>query len=193
MLLTSPQTKTQPARQSENVSDRFPASACCANSSPLPGCNGQQAEALYIAAESGEPRKESSGAHCPSDAHSNPLTEQDINAAALPDTLGRSMPASCEGAAADVTQQRAHLAAAHEGGTACRQLVTAATPQPRQTDARAVPTAKHPAPAAWHSVRHGDGSMRNDQHHDAISAAASPGERRRWEQRIGAALQRAQV
>src|SRR5207237_66716 len=105
-------------------------------------------------------------------------------------TLCKGRPAACEGAAADGTQQPAHSAAEHEGGTVCRQLVTVATPQPRQTDARAVPTAKHPVPIAWHTVRHSDGSMSDDQHNMAVSVAASPEERRRWEQRIGAALQR---
>ena len=193
LLLTSPQSKTQPPRQSDHLADRFPATDCCGSSSPLHGCSGQQAEALHIVATCGDPQRKSSGAHSPSDAQSKPLTEQDINAGASPDMLCRGRPAPCEGVAADCTQQPAHPAAAHEGGTACRQLSIAATPRPRQTDARAVPTAKHPAPTAWHSVRHGDGSMCDNQHHDAISAAASPGERRRWEQRVGAALQRTQV
>ena len=148
---------------------------------------------MHIAAVCGEAHKVSSGAHTPGDARGDPLGAQDINATTSPGTLCRGRPASCEGAAADGTQQPAHSAAAHEGGTACRQLVIVATPQPRQTDARAVPTAKHPAPTAWHSVQHSDGRMCEDQNYVAMNVAASPGERRRWEQRIAAALQRAQV
>ena len=195
LLLTSPQSKAQLARRSDDVADRFSATAWCASNTALHSCSGQQADATHVASVFGEPPKNSSGAHSPSGTKGGPLGEQDINAELSPDMLCRGKPASCEAAAAACMQQPAHSAAAYEGGTACRQLVTVATPQPRQTDARAVPTAKHPAPAVWHSLRHSNGMCIDLGHagEGAGDAPTSPGERRRWEQRIGTALQRAQV
>lgn len=141
------------------------------------------------------------GAGCP---HSQPFTQKDQNAglAAAPDLLGGGGGANTACTAANADQlQRAELAteqpvALHGAAVTCRELIVAATPRPRDPDARAIPTARHRAPAGLQL--HTDSSGSGEETlgavgADAMPAVTSPGERRRWELRLSAATQRAQV
>ena len=197
-LLTSPQGKTQLAQQSEEIAEHIPAPFHPAVSSPLRGHSAWQHSGPSVATCCAGPEEAIKRASSPPGNHSQPHTEQDVNAAAHPDTPGRDTCASDERAATGGTQQPAHVLTAEAGSTGCMKLVTTSTPRPRQPDARAVPMAKHPARAVWrpqHCRSGGSGRHEHCHHSDECAAAdtASPGERCRWEQRIGAALRRAQV